>query len=123
MPNYRFKAGTKIDLDTFILDMGWEANVENTDIDVANKVIDLGTYESGLFSFTINATGKVVTHSDDADADWEENAEEISSFLQAYVVEKPTPAKKNEVAKNGTKNNTAKKGGRGKKRATRRRVR
>ena len=111
MPNYRFKAGTKIALDTFILDMGWEANVENTDIDAANKVIDLGTYESGLFSFTINATGKVVTHADGADADWEDNAEEISSFLQAYVFEKPTPAKKN-GAKNGAKNNTAKQGGR-----------
>jgi hypothetical protein len=108
MPSYKFKEGTKMALDTFILDMGWEANVENTDIDAANRVIDLGTYESGLFSFTINATGKVVTHGDGADAEWEENAEEIASFLHAYVIEKPVPAKKN-----GAKKNTAKKGGRG----------
>ena len=123
MPVYRFKADTKTALDTFILDMGWEGDVEDTGIDAMNKIIDVATYESGLFAFTINAAGKVVTHADGADEDWEENAEEIASFLQAYVVEKPAPAKKNEVTKNRAKNNTAKKGGRGKKSATRRRVR
>jgi len=121
MPGYTFEPNTLYALVQYLDAMEWRNHVY--DLESTGAEINVITFSSGVFTFTIDDSGTVKVSSSVSEPseanEWPDNSEEICHFLQLFVSER---ANNNNGKTNNTKKNNKKGGKRSqKKNASRRR--